>query len=76
MSSYQKTVAEWLRDALEPGWRDEEQARVSEFLAAIPIKIPPLLQISRRSTPCGECHLQPGERCDICGAEQQQRLTT
>lgn len=19
-------------------------------------------------TPCGECHLQPGERCDICGA--------
>jgi hypothetical protein len=18
--------------------------------------------------PCGECHLQPGERCDICGA--------
>ena len=17
--------------------------------------------------PCGECHLQPGERCDICG---------
>ena len=22
----------------------------------------------RRTTPCGECHLQPGERCDICGA--------
>ncbi len=20
--------------------------------------------------PCGECHLQPGERCDICGAKQ------
>ena len=19
-------------------------------------------------TPCGECHLSPGERCDICGA--------
>jgi hypothetical protein len=18
--------------------------------------------------PCGECHLQPGERCDVCGA--------
>lgn len=20
--------------------------------------------------PCGECHLQPGERCDVCGARQ------
>jgi hypothetical protein len=20
--------------------------------------------------PCGECHLQPGETCDICGASQ------
>jgi len=19
-------------------------------------------------TPCGECHLRPGETCDICGA--------
>lgn len=24
--------------------------------------------VSRRKTEaCGECHLQPGERCDICG---------
>lgn len=23
----------------------------------------------KQSTPCGECHLQPGERCDICGAK-------
>jgi len=21
--------------------------------------------------PCGECHLQPGETCDICGAQQR-----
>lgn len=28
----------------------------------------PLVDIGRRETPCGECHLQPGERCDICGA--------
>jgi len=35
----------------------------------------PLVEIRRRTTPCGECHLpcgechlQPGERCDICGA--------
>jgi hypothetical protein len=20
-------------------------------------------------TPCGECHLHPGERCDICGKQ-------
>jgi hypothetical protein len=75
MSMYQKAVAEWLRDALEPGWRDEEQVRVSEFLAAIPIKIRPLSPINRRSEPCGECHLQPGERCDICGAEQPEDVT-
>jgi hypothetical protein len=23
-----------------------------------------------KRTPCGECHLQPGERCDICGAQR------
>lgn len=22
---------------------------------------------ARTSAPCGECHLQPGEVCDICG---------
>ncbi len=24
--------------------------------------------IRQQTTPCGECHLQPGERCDACGA--------
>ena len=35
------------------GWLDEAEQRVK-----------------RRSVkaPCGECHLQPGERCDVCGA--------
>ncbi|KRS15632.1 hypothetical protein XM52_22590 [Roseovarius indicus] len=23
-----------------------------------------------RKEPCGECHLQPGETCDICGAQE------
>jgi len=23
--------------------------------------------------PCGECHLQPGEVCDICGARDGSR---
>lgn len=22
----------------------------------------------QQATPCGECHLQPGERCNVCGA--------
>lgn len=26
--------------------------------------------IRPQKTPCGECHLTPGERCDICGALQ------
>jgi hypothetical protein len=25
----------------------------------------------RVKRPCGECHLQPGEICDICGAREQ-----
>jgi hypothetical protein len=28
-----------------------------------------LATIRPRSEPCGECHLQPGETCDICGAK-------
>ncbi len=24
--------------------------------------------IRQQTTPCGECHLRPGERCDVCGA--------
>ncbi|MEY9718821.1 hypothetical protein [Sinorhizobium fredii] len=29
-----------------------------------------LFEITRKdgSEPCGECHIQPGETCDICGA--------
>jgi hypothetical protein len=31
-----------------------------------------LFEITRKEggEPCGECHLQPGETCDICGAFQ------
>ena len=35
------------------GWLDEAEARVKRRGA---------------KTPCGECHLQPGERCDVCSA--------
>jgi hypothetical protein len=41
-----------------------------ETLAALMLKPKPLVEIGRCTTPCGECHLQPGERCDICGALQ------
>lgn len=33
------------------------QRRARKLLAAI------------HKTPCGECHLKPGETCDICGAK-------
>lgn len=26
--------------------------------------------------PCGECHLQPGEQCDVCGARAAQGDST
>lgn len=29
-----------------------------------------LVAMIERGKPCGECHLQPGERCDVCGALQ------
>lgn len=34
---------------------------------------PPLVPIRRRDgePPCGECHLQPGEVCDVCGAQAE-----
>lgn len=35
------------------GWLDEAEQRVKRRGA---------------KAPCGECHLQPGERCDVCGA--------
>ncbi len=25
-----------------------------------------------QKSPCGECHLQPGEQCDVCGARAAQ----
>ena len=50
-------------------------ARVLESLATAKAALAqpePLVEIRKKSTPCGECHLQPGERCDICGARDTQ----
>ncbi len=33
-----------------------------------------MVEASPRSAPCGECHLQPGERCDICDAKVEDTV--
>jgi hypothetical protein len=63
----EKPVQLW--DLIDPGWREREVERYKALAAAMPVH-KPLVEIGRRATPCGECHLQPGERCDICGALQ------
>jgi hypothetical protein len=48
---------------------DDLRLNMRPFDAALSQEQPkPLVEIGRRTTPCGECHLQPGECCDICGA--------
>ena len=49
------------RRTLDDTWR-----QVVRYAGGNPDEL--LVEIGRRATPCGECHLQPGERCDICGA--------
>ena len=65
----QKQQSSVWRDLFEPGWREREAARVAKFMAAIPLR-ETLVKIGRRDVPCGECHINPGERCDVCGAQQ------
>jgi len=60
-------ISETARDLTEPGWREREAERDRKFLDAIPIR-EPIARIGQRKTPCGECRLQVGERCDVCGA--------
>jgi hypothetical protein len=40
--------------------REEAQARAERIAEALSTYGP--------DAPCGECHLQPGEICDVCGA--------
>jgi hypothetical protein len=55
-----KQQSELVRDLTEPGWREREAEMERKFKEAIAPR--------QKTTPCGECHLQPGERCDVCGA--------
>ncbi len=66
-----KPVLLW--DLIDPGWRERETERYKALADAIPVR-KPLVEIGRRSTPCGECHLMNGERCDVCGALQGTAL--
>lgn len=62
MSKQQAIV--W-RDLFDPGWREREAERLKPFLDAIPV-MEKLTTIGQRKEPCGECHLQAGELCDVC----------
>ena len=55
-----KQQSELVRDLFDPGWREREAEMVRRFTEAMASR--------QQKTPCGECHLQPGARCDICGA--------
>jgi len=56
-----------MRDLIDPGWRERDADRCKAFADAIPVR-KSLGAIRQQTTPCGECHIQPGDRCDICGA--------
>ena len=51
---------------------------MSRFIECLPADVRKKLSLhdirrvcdNYRKRPCGECHLQPGETCDICGAIQ------
>jgi hypothetical protein len=64
-----RAVYEEAKHRIESAEREREVERYKALAAAMPVHRP-LVEIGRRATPCGECHLQPGERCDICGALQ------
>jgi hypothetical protein len=51
------------------GWRSSG-ANVGGLFAKVRTVVDEAQAEAQRKQPCGECHLQPGERCDICGALQ------
>lgn len=60
-------------DAEESGLLERLQGRAFKREVATSAFFPHEYIIARtRKHPCGECHLQPGEVCDICGASATQ----
>jgi hypothetical protein len=54
-------LSEFYKDQFWPGWREQEAEIARKFKEAIAPR--------QQKTPCGECHLRSGERCNICGAK-------
>jgi len=52
---------------------------MSRFIECLPADVRKKLSLhdirrvcdNYRKRPCGECHLKPGETCDICGAVEK-----
>ena len=62
-----KCLLEERKRHADPFRRDRELRTDDDELSALGM----LTEISSRAgkPPCGECHLQAGETCDICGAK-------
>lgn len=54
-----------------------QKARIAELeqqLAALSLELAVLREaVGEQMNPCGECHLKPGETCDVCGAVDPRR---
>lgn len=55
------------------GMAAKEASSNSEVDAGPLVEIAPDARVGRE--PCGECHLQAGETCDICGACAENATT-
>ena len=60
-----------VKKALEPARDERPVVDTSKWFSD------PLMDIRSRAglPPCGECHLQAGETCDICGASQSSPVS-
>jgi hypothetical protein len=54
---------------MKPQTIAEFRAVAAADLENEPLIDPAELWVDDDSAPCGECHLQPGETCDICGRQ-------
>ena len=45
----------------------DNRATQPNGMTYVAVQIAEAIEAAARGEPCGECHLKPGERCDICG---------
>ena len=53
--------------AMRDRCRELSNAERDDYDRAVVCIIDHLEALLHNSAPCGECHIQPGEVCDICG---------